>query len=142
MIFHEQYSKRHNEQRLLAIAWKNLIIPGFQPMLQETLHQVVDFYRGFISFIFFQVYFSFIMEWNSLLISLTSISKREFLSFALTRTRISLSTKSNADKSGIDPENQDSKKAQARCPKSKKKKASSRNTPSNNSSVEALIKTG
>jgi len=79
-----------------------------------------------------KVYFSFIMERNGLFISLASILKKEFLSFDLARNRISLSTKSNADKSGTNPENQGSKKAQTHGPKPKKKKASSRNTSFNN----------
>ena len=77
---------------------------------------------------------------RNLKISLTSISKGEFLSFALARNRISLSTKSNTDKSGTDVENQGSKKAQTHGPKPKIKKASSRNTSFNNPLAETLIK--
>ena len=66
--------------------------------------------RFYIFYFLLQVYFSFIMERNGLLISLTSISKREFLSLDLAGNRISLSTKSNADKSVTNLENQNTKR--------------------------------
>ncbi|MDL2123184.1 MAG: RNA-binding transcriptional accessory protein [Deltaproteobacteria bacterium] len=63
----------------------------------------------------------------------------------LARNRISLSMKSQAEKSGTGVENQGLKKAQNRKPKPKnknKKNLSSRNAPFNNPLAEALIKSG